>query len=36
MPSNDQVTRQWYLLQRLSAARNGLTLTQLVEAISAA
>lgn len=33
MPRNDQVTRQWHLLQRLSAARNGLTLAQLVEAI---
>lgn len=33
MPRNDQVTRQWHLLQRLSGARNGLTLAQLVEAI---
>lgn len=33
MPRNDQVTRQWHLLQRLGAARNGLTLAQLVEAI---
>lgn len=33
MPRNDQVTRQWYLLQQLSAARNGLTLAQLVKAI---
>ncbi|MBH0183800.1 MAG: WYL domain-containing protein [Nitrospira sp.] len=35
MPRNDQVTRQWHLLQRLGAARNGLTLAQLVEAIPA-
>ena len=33
MPRNDQVTRQWHLLQRLGAARQGLTLAQLVEAI---
>jgi predicted DNA-binding transcriptional regulator YafY len=33
MPRNDQVTRQWHLLQRLSGARQGLTLAQLVEAI---
>ena len=33
MPRNDQVTRQWYLLQQLSAARTGLTLAQLVKAI---
>ena len=33
MPRNDQVTRQWHLLQRLSAARGGLTLAQLVDAI---
>ena len=33
MPRNDQVTRQWHLLQRLGTARNGLTLQQLVEAI---
>lgn len=33
MPRNDQVTRQWHLLQRLGAARQGLTLTQLVKAI---
>lgn len=33
MPRNDQVTRQWHLLQRLSAARSGLTLAQLVDAI---
>ena len=33
MPRNDQITRQWHLLQRLSGARHGLTLTQLVEAI---
>jgi hypothetical protein len=36
MPRNDQVTRQWHLLQRLGAARQGLTLAQLVEAIPAA
>ncbi len=35
MPRNDQVTRQWHLLQRLGAARNGLTLAELVEAIPA-
>jgi predicted DNA-binding transcriptional regulator YafY len=35
MPRNDQVTRQWHLLQRLGAARNGLTLAQLVMAIPA-
>ncbi len=35
MPRNDQVTRQWHLLQRLGAARNGLTLAQLVEGIPA-
>src|SRR5215218_7102267 len=35
MPRNDQVTRQWHLLQRLGAARTGLTLAQLVEAIPA-
>lgn len=33
MPRNDQVTRQWHLLQRLSGARQGLTLSQLVDAI---
>jgi predicted DNA-binding transcriptional regulator YafY len=33
MPRNDQVTRQWHLLQRLGAARQGLTLAQLVDAI---
>lgn len=33
MPRNDQVTRQWHLLQRLSGARQGLTLAQLVDAI---
>lgn len=33
MPRNDQVTRQWHLLQRLGRSRNGLTLSQLVEAI---
>lgn len=33
MPRNDQVTRQWHLLQRLGSARHGLTLAQLVEAI---
>jgi predicted DNA-binding transcriptional regulator YafY len=33
MPRNDQVTRQWYLLQQLSAARHGLTLAQLTKAI---
>lgn len=33
MPRNDQVTRQWHLLQRLAGARHGLTLAQLVEAI---
>lgn len=30
MPRNDQVTRQWHLLQRLATARSGLTLEQLV------
>lgn len=33
MPRNDQVTRQWHLLQCLGAAKHGLTLDQLVEAI---
>lgn len=33
MPRNDQVTRQWHLLQRLSSAKHGLTLAQLVDAI---
>ncbi len=33
MPRNDQVTRQWHLLERLSGARQGLTLAQLVDAI---
>ncbi len=33
MPRNDQVTRQWHLLQRLSSARSGLTLDQLVGAV---
>ncbi|UVT18282.1 MAG: WYL domain-containing protein (plasmid) [Nitrospira sp.] len=33
MPRNDQVTRQWHLLQRLSGARHGLTLAELVDAI---
>lgn len=33
MPRHDQVTRQWHLLQRLSGARHGLTLQQLVDAI---
>lgn len=31
MPRNDQVTRQWHILQRLEASRHGLTLGQLVE-----
>lgn len=35
MPRNDQVTRQWHLLQRLGSGRQGLTLAQLVEAIPA-
>ena len=35
MPRNDQVTRQWHLLQHLGAARNGLTLAEPVEAIPA-
>ena len=35
MPRNDQVTRQWHLLQRLGTARQGLTLAELVEAIPA-
>lgn len=33
MPRNDQVTRQWYILQRLETARYGLTLDQLVDAL---
>lgn len=33
MPRNDQVTRQWHLLQRLAAARHGLTLSQLLSAL---
>lgn len=33
MPRNEQVTRQWHLLQRLSGSRQGLTLAQLVDAI---
>ncbi len=34
MPRNDQVTHQWHLLQRLSGSRQGLTLAQLVDAVS--
>lgn len=33
MPRNDQVTRQWHILQRLEASRYGLTLEQLVEGL---
>lgn len=33
MPRNDQVTRQWHLLQRFGSVRQGLTLAQLVDAI---
>lgn len=33
MPHNDQVTRQWHILQRLEGARQGLTLEQLIHAL---
>jgi hypothetical protein len=33
MPRNDQVTRQWHILQRLESSRRGLTLGDLLEAL---
>jgi predicted DNA-binding transcriptional regulator YafY len=33
MPRNDQVTRQWHILQRLDTSRRGLTLDELLEAL---
>ncbi|HSL05093.1 MAG TPA: hypothetical protein VK901_16310 [Nitrospiraceae bacterium] len=30
MPRNDQVTRQWHVLQRLEASKRGLTLDELL------
>ncbi|MGH7230089.1 MAG: helix-turn-helix transcriptional regulator [Nitrospiraceae bacterium] len=35
MPRNDQVTRQWHIMQRLASSRQGLTLGQLAESLSA-
>jgi predicted DNA-binding transcriptional regulator YafY len=33
MPRNDQVTRQWHLIQQLGASRRGLTLDELLDAL---
>ena len=33
MPRNDQVTRQWHVLQRLEASKRGLTLDELLAAL---
>ena len=33
MPRNDQVTRQWHILQRLDTSRRGLTLVELLAAL---
>lgn len=35
MPRNDQVTRQWHVLQRLEASKRGLTLDELLAALPA-
>ena len=33
MPRNDQVTRQWHVLQRLEGSKHGLTLDELLTAL---
>lgn len=33
MPRDDQVTRQWHVLQRLEASKRGLTLDELLAAL---